>query len=278
MRHFTKMHSCGIDYIYFDCLTEPLENPEALAVRLSNRHRGIGGDGIVLILPSNNADAKMRMFNSDGSESAMSGDALRCVGKYLYDKKIVQTNKITIDTLSGVKNLDMIVSDGIAIAAKADMGMAVLEPQKIPVDLTGSSVVARRINIMNSPFEITCVSMGNPHAVIFHEDIGYFDLETFGPAFETSALFPERVNLEVVQLIKRNHIKMRVFERGVGETQSSGTGACAAAVAAVLLGFCDKNTDIIVTQQGGDVVINYTDEAVYMTGECVTVFDGAVAL
>ena len=287
MIKFTKMHGCGNDYIYFDCFEQSISSPEALARELCNRRTGIGGDGIVLILPSDVADAKMRMFNSlDGSESAMCGNALPSVAKYLYDNDIVRKEAMLIETESGVKELLLTIENGEVTAARVDMGPAALSPEKIPVALSGDSIVSRPVTIGITKYKITCVSMGNPHAVVFVTGMGEYgavelnavELATIGPAFEHNALFPERVNLGFVHVIARNHLRVRVWERGSGETNGSGTGACAAAVAAVLNGYGDKDTDIRVEMPGGELIVRYTDETVYMTGNCVKVFEGVVTI
>jgi len=273
---FIKMHGCGNDFIYFNCFESEISNPEALAVKLSDRNRGIGGDGIVLILPSETADAKMRIFNPDGSESKNCGNSIRCVGKFLFESGTVKKRAMKIETLSGIKALELIIENDEVSAVCVNMGQAILNPPDIPVNLSGATIVQRKVNVTRQPYEITCVSMGNPHAVIFHDDIDHFDLHTIGPMFETADIFPERINLEIAQMIKRNHLRMRVWERGSGETMASGTGACAAAVAAVLLGYCDKNTDIKVALRGGELTIKYTDETVYMTGDAIKTFEGLV--
>jgi carbamoyl-phosphate synthase large subunit len=276
----TKMHTCGNDYIYFDCFNkEIVESPESLSVFLSERHTGVGADGVVLILPPDTgADAKMRMFNVDGSEGSISGNALRCVAKYLYDNGIVKKLDMQIETKSGVKKLYLSTRNGAVSSVKVDMGRAELRPEKIPVNLTGESVIARKIAIEGKEYDITCVSMGNPHAVIFCEKIDDLDLGEIGPLFENDPLFPDRVNVEFVKVMDKNHLKIRLWERGSGETQASGTAACASAVAAVLNGKCNKGADIKVRLPGGDLIIRYTDEAVYMTGDCIKVFDGTVEI
>jgi len=273
---FTKMHGCGNDYIYFDGTS--INNPEILAVKLSDRNKSIGGDGIVLILPSGIADAKMRMFNADGTEGLMCGNSIRCVGKYLFEQGIVAKLNMAIETASGIRELTLTETGGKITAIKVNMGPALLEPQDIPINLTGSRVVARQLTIGGNPYEITCLSMGNPHAVIFHDDIDHYDLHSVGTAFEASGLFPEGVNLGLAQMISRNHVRMRVWERGTGETLASGTGACAAAVAAVLMGYSDINTDILVALDGGKLTINYTGETVYLTGGCATSYEGVVEI
>lgn len=275
---FIKMHGCGNDYIYINCFDTIINSPESLSVLLSDRHTGVGGDGIVLILPSAVADAKMRMFNLDGSEGGMCGNAIRCVGKYLYDNGIVRKPQLSIETRNGVRELFVSAKNGAVSSVKVDMGQAELRPEIIPVNLTGENVIAKPVKIGGGEYTITCVSMGNPHSVIFRDDVDDLDLHKIGPLFENHSLFPDRVNTEFVEVVGRNHLKMRVWERGSGETQACGTGACASAVAAVLNGYCDKGTDIKVQLRGGELVINYTDETVYMTGECKKVFDGMVEI
>ena len=273
---FTKMHGCGNDYIYFNCVGDSIENPEKLAVRLSDRHKGIGGDGIVLICPSELADAKMRMFNIDGSEGKMCGNAIRCVAKYLWDREMVRKEEKHIETLSGIKTCWVHAVEGLADTVTVDMGSAVLAPAKIPVNLAGDVIVRRNTEVAGGIYEITCVSMGNPHCIVFGEDPDGLDLESLGPAFEHDPLFPERVNTEFVQVLGPNTLKMRVWERGSGETMACGTGACASAVAAVLCGSCKMGADIVVRLRGGDLVVNYTEDRVLMTGEAREIFEGSV--
>jgi len=287
---FTKMHGCGNDYIFLNDfssnttnslkfigdLHSNMKNLADLAIKLSNRNTSIGADGLVFIMPSEIADAKMRMFNADGSEGLMCGNSIRCVGKYLFDNKIVSSLQMSIETLSGIRKLELILEAGSISAARVDMGPAELLPEEIPVNLTGSRVVARKVDIL--PYEITCLSMGNPHAVIFNDDIAHFDLHTIGPMFEASELFPQGVNLAVVQMISRTKMHMRAWERGTGETMASGTSACAAAVAAVLMGYSDKNVDTQVYVKGGILTVKYTDETVYMTGDCRISYEGVVKI
>ena len=275
---FTKMHGCGNDYIYINCFDREINSPESLSVFLSDRHTGVGGDGVVLILRSDIADARMRMFNLDGSESRMCGNAVRCVAKYLYDNGMVKPRRVRVETLSGIKTLDLFTRGGLVDSARVDMGPAELQPEKIPVSLPGECIVARPVQINGANYEITCVSMGNPHAVTFCENVDMLDLRHIGPLFECDPMFPDRINTEFVELVGKNQLKMRVWERGSGETQACGTGACAAAVAAVLNGHCEKGTDIKVQLLGGELTIRYTDVAVYMTGGCVKVFEGTVEL
>ena len=275
---FWKMHGCGNDYIYFDCLRAPLDSPESLSVWLSDRHFGIGGDGVVMICPSSVADAKMRMFNLDGSEGKMCGNAIRCVGKYLYDNGIVPRENMTIETLSGIKRLVLYPENGLVQSVTVDMGQAELAPARIPVALDGERVVDREVEIGGKPCRITCVSMGNPHCVVFVDNPEPLDLEKLGPVFENDPLFPERVNTEFVSVVNNHTLQMRVWERGSGETWACGTGACAAAVAAVLCGHCKKGETISVRLRGGELSIRYTDEAVLMTGEAKKVFEGVVEI
>lgn len=270
------MHGIGNDYIYFDCLEAPLGNPEAAAVKYSDRHFGIGGDGIVLICPSEVADAKMRMFNADGSEGKMCGNAIRCIGKYLYDFKKTEKTLLKIETLSGIKTLWLNAKDGKTESVRVDMGTPVLLPELIPVSLSGDAVVGLETEIAGGRYAITCVSMGNPHCVVFGGDPYKLDLEKIGPLFENAPVFPDRTNTEFVEVIRKNELKMRVWERGSGETWACGTGACATAVAAVLNGFADRNADVVVHLRGGDLVIRWTEDTVYMTGTATLVFSGEV--
>ena len=277
---FTKMQGIGNDYIYFCTFGQWINNPEALAVRLSDRHFGIGGDGVILVAPSKVADAQMKMYNLDGTEGKMCGNGIRCVGKYLYDHGMVdirEKDEITIETLSGIKKLKAYTTDGEVKTLRVDMGKAILDPKQIPVDLSGDKVVDRRVTIGMQDYRITCVSMGNPHCVVFVDsDIDHIDLEEIGPMFENDPLFPERVNTEFVTVLNENTIKMRVWERGSGETWACGTGACAVAVAACENGYCKKGDDIKIKLKGGDLIINYTDETVYMTGNAETVYEGEI--
>ena len=276
LRKFTKMQGIGNDYIYFNCIGNPIVNPEGLAVRLSDRHFGVGADGVILICDSEVADVKMRMFNADGSEGKMCGNGIRCVAKYCYDNAIVNKKQMTIETLSGIKNIEIHTQNGVAKLITVDMGKAELAPKKVPVKLDGKSVVDRAIEIGGKEYNVTCVSMGNPHAVVFVKNVESLNVEKLGKTFEESELFPDGVNVEFVKVIDKHTLKMRVCERGSGETWACGTGACAVAVAAVLNGYCNKDEDICVKLLGGDLVVKYTDDAVYMTGGAVKVYDGEV--
>lgn len=276
---FTKMQGCGNDYIYFDLFKQNIDNPEGLSIRLSDRHFGIGGDGIITISPSEVADAKMRIFNLDGSEGKMCGNGIRCVAKFMRDNGICDKDVMKIETLSGIMTAEVIHHMGEIVGAKVDMGKAVLEPAQIPVKLDGDKIISREVEIADGKYNITCVSMGNPHCVVFTDkEVDHIDLESVGPKFEHDKIFPERVNTEFVKVIDRNVLKMRVWERGSGETWACGTGACAAAVAAVENGLCDKNKDIQVRLKGGVLTIKYTDDAVYLTGNAETVFKGNIIL
>ena len=271
-----KMQGCGNDYIYIDCFEREVNSPESLAVFLSDRHYGVGGDGIILIEKSRVADAKMRIFNLDGSEGTMCGNGIRCVGKYLYDSRNLKKKAMTIETKSGIKQLKLITKNDKVMRVSVNMGKAELTPANIPVLLDGESVIKRKVTVGGEDYKITCVSMGNPHCVIFRDDVDGIDLAKIGPLFESNPMFPERVNTEFVSIVDSRTIKMRVWERGSGETLACGTGACAAAVAAVLNGFCEKGEDIRVMLAGGELTINYTDERVIMTGTAEKVFAGSV--
>ncbi len=283
--NFTKMHGCGNDYIYLNCFDNaatgglPLTSPESLSVFIADRHFGVGGDGVVLILPSDVADAKMRMFNLDGSEGKMCGNAIRCVAKYLYDSGMVENTLMTIDTLSGIKTLSLNTQNGKVFTVKVDMGAAEFDPKNIPVKVSGDEAINTEIALDDRTYKATCVSMGNPHAVIFDwgdVPLDILDIETPGVAIENHPLFPEKVNVEFAEVVSENRIKMRVWERGSGETLACGTGACAVVSAAVKLGLCERNTDVTVELLGGELVIHYTDETVFMTGDCKKVFEGVV--
>lgn len=277
--NFIKMQGCGNDYIYFDCFEQEVVSPEYLSVSLSDRHFGIGGDGIVLICPSKVADAKMRMFNLDGSEGLMCGNAIRCVGKYLHDVRGVQKQNVTIETLSGIKSLKLFTRDNQVTGAEVNMGKAELDPAKIPVKLDGDKVVSRTVDIAGGSYDITCISMGNPHCVVFCDETDTLNLPEIGPEFENDPIFPERVNTEFIKVIDDHTLKMRVWERGSGETLACGTGACAAAAAAVENGFCPHDETIRVMLIGGDLYIRYTsDGTVYMKGSADIVYSGTIEI
>ncbi|HHW48133.1 MAG TPA: diaminopimelate epimerase [Clostridiaceae bacterium] len=273
---FTKMHGLGNDYIYVNCIDQCIENPSQVARFVSDRHFGIGSDGLVLILPSEVADFRMRMFNSDGSEAEMCGNAIRCVGKYVYDNGLTDKLNIKIETLAGIKTLDMTLDNGKVSLVKVDMGEPILKPADIPVDSDTDLFVSQPVEIDGVTYKVTCVSMGNPHAVTYVDDVMKFPLEIVGPKMENHKLFPRRINAEFVQIIDRNTLKMRVWERGAGETMACGTGACAVLVASVLNNVSDRKATIKLL--GGDLHIewNDADNHVYMTGPAVKVFDGQI--
>lgn len=275
---FTKMEGCGNDYLYFNCLSSLDFDPAAVSVRLSDRHFGVGGDGIILLCPSLEADAKMRIFNADGSEGRMCGNGIRCAGKYLYDRGLVKSDTLKIETLSGVKTLLLQTEGGKALGARVGMERADFSPESLPVGLPGEKIVNAPATIGGQLWRITCVSMGNPHCVVFGEEPEGLDLSTVGPLFAKSPLFPEGVNTEFVRVISPTELAMRVWERGSGETFACGTGACAAVSAAVANGYCQPGTDVSVHLRGGTLTIRYTEEEVFMTGPAREVFQGTVQI
>ncbi len=272
------MHGIGNDYIYFDCFDNELQNPNEIAKILSDRHCSVGGDGVILVCKSKIADGKMRMFNADGSEGKMCGNGVRCVGKFLYDIKSIKKDVLTVETLSGIKTLTMQIENGVAVGASVDMGKAELIPDRIPALFEGDNVINAPLIVEGNTYRVTCVSMGNPHCVVFGGDPYALELEKIGRAFETHPAFPERVNTEFVEVIAENELKMRVWERGSGETFACGTGACAVAVAAVLNGYAQRGQEITVHLRGGDLKIIYTDETVIMTGSATLAFTGEVEI
>ncbi|MDR2040381.1 MAG: diaminopimelate epimerase [Bacteroidales bacterium] len=273
---FTKMQGSGNDYIYVDCSREQISRPEEFAVRYSDRHKGIGSDGLVLIMPSEICDFRMRMFNSDGSEAQMCGNASRCVGKYVYEHGMTGKTHLTLETLSGIKQLWLFPENGEITKVCVDMGEPVLRSTGIPVALPEEQIIATPVYFPSGSHLITCVSMGNPHTVIFENNIDYFPLRRIGSEIECYPIFPERTNVEFVKCISSTHLKMRVWERGAGETQACGTGACAALVAAVLNGKAERKATISLL--GGDLEIEWreSDNHVYMTGDAITVFHGEI--
>ncbi len=276
MLSFVKMHGCGNDYLYFDCFHQTVESPETLSVALSDRHFGVGGDGIILVCPSEVADAKMRIFNADGSEGLMCGNGIRCVGKFLYDNHFTDKTTVTIETLSGIKTLNMTVENGKVTRAVVDMGKAILNSEEIPVSFRIEKVVDVPLVVAGKTYRVTCVSMGNPHCVTFMDEIDSLNLEAIGPFFEHHLLFPQRINTEFIRVMDDHTLQMRVWERGSGETFACGTGACAAVVAAVENGYCKKGEAVTVQLKGGALSIRYTDEAVYMEGPAAEAFRGTV--
>lgn len=274
---FTKMHGIGNDYVYVNCFEETVPNPERVSEFVSDRHFGIGSDGLVLIMPSDNADFRMRMFNADGSEGMMCGNATRCIGKYVYDNGLTEKTEISLETKSGVKYLKLFVKDGAVDTVEVDMGKAVTKPEDIPMKAEGDSFIDSPIEVNGRTYNITAVSMGNPHCVIFTTDIDSLDLEKIGPTFENHPLFSERVNTEFCEILRDGTIKMRVWERGSGETWACGTGACATAVASVLCGHKKYDDEITVSLRGGDLSITCkSDGHVMMRGTATKVFDGDI--
>lgn len=275
---FTKMHGCGNDYIYVNMFQEKIENPGEAAKLLSDRHFGIGSDGLILIKPSKVADFAMGMYNSDGSEGAMCGNGVRCIAKYVYDYGLTDKTSISLETKAGIKYLDMEIQDGKVAAVKVDMGAPVLDAAQIPVISEYEQVVDKPITVGKKEYRFTAVSMGNPHAVVFVDDTASFDIEKTGPEFEHHECFPDRVNTEFVQVLDRSHINMRVWERGAGETYACGTGTCAAVVACVLNDLTDDK--VTVHLLGGDLYIHYdrSRDTVWMTGPAATVFDGEIEI
>lgn len=276
--NFTKMHGCGNDYIYVNCFETQIDGPNALAAKLSDRHFSVGGDGLIMICPSLIADAKMRMFNADGSEGRMCGNAIRCVGKYLYDNGIAQKSTLTIETLSGIKTLYLTVENGAVKAVTADLGKASFDKEDVPVVWDAEGCVAVPLTVEGRQFTCTAVSMGSAHCVSFVDNAKDFPLDIYGKAMEVHAVFPDRVNAEFVTVIDSHTLDMRVWERGSGETWACGTGACASVAAAVALGYCPAGEDITVRLKGGELIINVTADRVLMTGPAVKVCDGVIEL
>lgn len=276
---FTKMQGLGNDYIYINCTKgyESIENPGELSKKLSDRHFGIGGDGIILICDSVLADFKMRMFNKDGSESEMCGNGIRCVGKYVYDFGLIKKNNITIETLAGIKNLKLNISKGKVESVCVDMGEPILEPNKIPLKCDNNKNIIE-LNLLDNKFIFHCVSMGNPHAITVIDDIKNFDVNKFGKLVESDYHFPKKTNVEFIQILDTNNIKMRVFERGSGETLACGTGACASVVSCVLNGLTERKVKVNLLGGFLDIEYNESDNHVYMTGPAVTVFKGEIEL
>ncbi len=272
---FTKMQGLGNDYVYVNCLKEKIADPPELARKISDRHFGVGSDGLIMICPSDKADFEMKMYNADGSRAEMCGNGIRCVAKYVYDYGLTDKTRISVDTLAGIKYLDLTVENGKVSQVKVDMGRPILEPEKIPVQAEGDRVVNEPLLVDGKEYRMTCVSMGNPHAVIFvDQDVKELPLEQIGPAFENHERFPKRINTEFARVLDRRTVEMRVWERGSGETLACGTGTCATAVACILNGLTDD--EMTVHLLGGDLYIKWDREkdTVYMTGPAETVFEG----
>ena len=272
---FTKMHGCGNDYIYVNCFEKELPNPEKISAEMSPRHFSVGSDGLIMVCRSSVADAKMRMFNLDGSEGKMCGNGIRCVGKFVHDYGLSDKTELDIETLSGIKHLSLHLKNGKVDTVTVDMGKADVSAENIPVVAKTKIVVDAPVTVGGKEYKITCVSMGNPHAVTFVKSVCDIDIEKIGPLFEFDPMFPERVNTEFAEIIDKSTIKMRVWERGSGETYACGTGACATAVAAILNGYCDYGSPITVKLIGGDLeIVVSRDMKVKMTGSATKVYEG----
>ena len=273
---FTKMHGCGNDYVYVNCFEETVENPADVARFVSDRHYGIGSDGLILICPSEIADFRMAMYNLDGSEGKMCGNGVRCIAKYVYDHHLTDKTQISLETLGGIKYLDLNIKDGKVETVKVDMGEPILNPEDIPVNISKDVVIDEPVEVDGRIWNMTCISMGNPHAVVFVDDTKSLDLEKMGPSFEKHAIFPEQVNTEFVHVIDRHTVDMRVWERGSGETFACGTGACATAFACILNGKTEDT--VLVHLVGGDLLIEYDRETnhIFMTGPATEVFSGEI--
>ena len=276
---FTKMHGIGNDYVYVNCFKETVENPVEVAKFVSDRHFGIGSDGLILIKPSEVADCYMEMYNADGSNSAMCGNGIRCVAKYVYDYGLTDKTEIDVETAAGIKHIVLTIKDGKVEKARVDMGEPILKPELVPVIGEGEKLVDEPIMVDGEEYRMTCVSMGNPHAVVFlDEDVKTLEIEKIGPKFENHERFPQRVNTEFMYVLDRNTMNLRVWERGSGETWACGTGTCASVVASVLNGLTERK--VLVHLLGGDLEIYWSEEDnhVYMTGPATTVFDGEIQL
>lgn len=273
---FTKMHGLGNDYVYVNCLKERVDNPSEVAKMVSDRHFGIGSDGLILICPSDKADFRMDMYNADGSQAEMCGNGIRCVAKYVYDYGLTDKNRISIETLAGIKYLDLHIVNGKATTITVNMGAPILTAKEVPVVSDKEQVVDEPITINGKEYKMTCVSMGNPHCIVFVDDTASFPLEEVGPAFECNEVFPKRTNTEFIQILDRDTVNMRVWERGSGETLACGTGACASTVACILNGF--TNDEITLHLLGGDLLVRWDkkENLVYMTGPATVVFDGEI--
>ena len=277
---FTKMQGIGNDYVYVNCFEETVKDPAAVARYVSDRHFGIGSDGLILIKPSDIADCEMDMYNLDGSQGAMCGNGIRCVAKYVYDYGIVKKEKISVSTKSGIKYLDLTVRNGKVALVKVNMGSPVLTASQIPVVSSTEEMINAPLKVNGETYYITAVSMGNPHAIVYMPDVDHLDIGEIGPYFENHMAFPDRVNTEFVEVLDDHTLKMRVWERGSGETLACGTGACAVAVASILNGHVDGEKPVTVKLLGGDLEIFWDrqENLVYMTGPAATVFDGEIDL
>ena len=279
---FCKLHSCGKDDLYFDCMEgsdQSISSPESLSIMLADRHFGVGGHGVVMITPSAAANAGMRLFNTDGSEGLMSASIVACVGKYLYEKGLTGGEKsMTIETQSGMRRLDLHTRYGVAVSGRVNLGVPLFAPRDIPVKLPGDKILGRIVDIGGGTFSITCLSMGSPHCVIFCNDAENAPVESIGPLVEKASIFPRRTNVEFVQILNDSTLKMRIWERGDGETLASGSGACAAVVAAIENGFCAKGSSVRVIQNGGDMTVDYSKSEVALHCKVYKVFEGVVEI
>ncbi len=281
---FTKMHGCGNDYIYINCFKQDINDIKDLAIKLSDRHFGIGADGVICLYPSKIADGRMVMYNADGSEGNMCGNGVRCIAKFLYNSMQLERNKshISIETKSGVKVLTPFYEDSEITKLTVDMGEPMFEPSLIPIDTSliegehKNEIINFPLDIDGKQYKASCVSMGNPHCVVLSNNIDEIDIEKIGPKFENNNLFPDRINTEFVEIIDKNKVKMRVWERGSGETLACGTGACAVCVTLCKLGLHEVNENITVQLRGGNLNICYTGQTVFMTGDAVTVYKGKI--
>ncbi|HEY8499844.1 MAG TPA: diaminopimelate epimerase [Clostridia bacterium] len=272
---FTKMHGIGNDYVYINCFEETVEKPEELVKLISNRHFGVGSDGLVLILPSSKADFRMRMFNPDGSEAQMCGNAIRCVGKYVYDNNMTDKKSISIETLAGIKYLELITGNDSKVSmVKVDMGEPILKTRSIPVDSDIELFVNQPLQVSGEEYRVTCVSMGNPHAVVYVKNVSEFPVGKVGPEIEKHPLFPEKINAEFVEVINSKRLKMRVWERGTGETMACGTGACAVLVASSLNGVSERKATVELLGGNLEIEWNESNNRVYMTGPATLAFTG----
>lgn len=273
---FTKMHGCGNDYVYVNLFEEKIEDPAKVSIAVSDRHFGIGSDGLITIGPSDVADFRMRIYNADGSEAEMCGNGIRCVAKYVYDHKLTDQTQISVETGAGIKTLELTVENGKVTLVRVDMGEPILTPSLIPVVADGERVVDEPIMVAGKEWRMTCVSMGNPHAVLFVDDVEHFELEKYGPLFERHERFPKRTNTEFVQIVSRSEAIMRVWERGSAETWACGTGTCATVMACILNGCTDDR--VLVHLRGGDLRIDYDRKSnhLFMTGPATEVFEGEI--
>lgn len=282
--NFTKMHGCGNDYIYINCFRHSIDDPSALAKKLTQRHFYIGADGLILIYPSEVADARMRLFNSDGAESELCGNGIRCAAKFIYDNGISKNDPLTIETPAGIKTIDLHFKDGKVSSATVELGVPSFDPADVPVkplERIDGPIIGRSLFVGGHFHKVTCLSMGNPHCVLFVPEsfnLNNFDIESAGIRFERDSIFPEGVNTEFVRFVDESHLELRVWERHVGEPWASVSGTCAAVIAACENGYCKKGSDVHVKVRGGVLTVRYTDGAVYMTGDTVESFTGEMEI